>query len=97
MNESAYSAACRLVPTTTSVQQGRDARRTHERYIRVLVEQVSRSHPLPVISPPPLSQRKLPDEGWSTLRIELLLQELALMDSNNFPGRQEAGTPRTQS
>ncbi|CAI8033170.1 O-phosphoseryl-tRNA(Sec) selenium transferase [Geodia barretti] len=68
MNESAYSAACRLVPTTTSVQQGRDARRTHERHIRVLIE-----------------QRKLPDEGWSNLRIELLLQELALMDSNNFP------------
>ena len=40
MNESAYSAACRLVPTTTSVQQGRDARRTHERHIRVLIEQV---------------------------------------------------------
>ena len=40
MNDSAYSAACRLVPTTTSVQQGRDARRTHERYIRVLIEQV---------------------------------------------------------
>ena len=32
------------------------------------------------------SQRKLPEEGWSDERIELLLQELALMDSNNYPG-----------
>ena len=40
MNETAYSAAGRLVPTATAVQQGRDARRTHERHIRVLIEQV---------------------------------------------------------
>lgn len=33
-----------------------------------------------------IEQRKLPDEGWSDLRIEFLLQELAVMDSNNFPG-----------
>jgi len=33
-------------------------------------------------------QRKLPEYGWSDLRIELLLQELALMDSNNFPGKE---------
>lgn len=32
-----------------------------------------------------LQQRKLPDDGWSNQRIELLLHELALMDSNNFP------------
>ena len=31
-------------------------------------------------------QRKLPDEGWSDLRIQLLLQELSIMDSNNFSG-----------
>jgi O-phospho-L-seryl-tRNASec:L-selenocysteinyl-tRNA synthase len=33
-----------------------------------------------------LFQRKLPDDGWDELTIELLLQELAIMDSNNFPG-----------
>ncbi|KAH9503237.1 hypothetical protein Btru_068519 [Bulinus truncatus] len=32
-----------------------------------------------------LQHRKLPDEGWSDQTIELLLQELAVMDSNNFP------------
>ncbi len=31
-------------------------------------------------------QKKWPEEGWEDLSIELLLQELALMDSNNFPG-----------
>jgi len=27
----------------------------------------------------------LPDEGWTDQAIEMLLSELALMDSNNFP------------
>ena len=31
-------------------------------------------------------QRKLPQEGWDDLAIEHFLQELALMDSNNFSG-----------
>lgn len=34
-------------------------------------------------------QRKWPEEGWGTAAIELLLQEIALMDSNNFPGNYE--------
>ncbi|XP_048237415.1 O-phosphoseryl-tRNA(Sec) selenium transferase-like [Haliotis rufescens] len=33
-----------------------------------------------------LQHRKLPEEGWSDQTIELLLQELAVMDSNNFMG-----------
>ncbi|KAL8583987.1 hypothetical protein ACOMHN_048594 [Nucella lapillus] len=32
-----------------------------------------------------LQHRKLPAEGWDDQTIELLLQELAVMDSNNFP------------
>jgi len=31
-------------------------------------------------------QRKMPDEGWPDNRIEMLLSELSMMDSNNFPG-----------
>jgi O-phospho-L-seryl-tRNASec:L-selenocysteinyl-tRNA synthase len=31
-----------------------------------------------------LSQRRVPDEPWDELSIELLLQQLAAMDSNNF-------------
>ncbi|RWS30331.1 O-phosphoseryl-tRNA(Sec) selenium transferase-like protein [Leptotrombidium deliense] len=31
-----------------------------------------------------LEQRKCPEDGWDDLTIELLLQRLALMDSNNF-------------
>ncbi|XP_035671744.1 O-phosphoseryl-tRNA(Sec) selenium transferase-like [Branchiostoma floridae] len=33
-----------------------------------------------------LEHRKWPEEGWDEATIELLLHELALMDSNNFPG-----------
>ena len=33
-----------------------------------------------------VSKRKIPEEGWSDNRIEMLLHELAAMDSNNFPG-----------
>lgn len=32
-----------------------------------------------------LEQRKCPTEGWDDATIELLLNDLALMDSNNFP------------
>ena len=31
-------------------------------------------------------QRKWPEQGWDDITIELLLNEFALMDSNNFPG-----------
>lgn len=34
----------------------------------------------------PMFQRKLPETGWDDASIELLLQELAVMDSNNFHG-----------
>ena len=33
-----------------------------------------------------LEQRRWPDDGWSDANIELLLQQLSAMDSNNFPG-----------
>lgn len=33
----------------------------------------------------PFLQRKLPEDSWTDQTIELLLQELAVMDSNNFP------------
>ena len=33
-----------------------------------------------------LEHKKWPEEGWDDATIELLLQELATMDSNNFGG-----------
>ena len=39
MNEASYEAAEALVPKTY-VSQGRDARKTHEKQIRTLIEQV---------------------------------------------------------
>ncbi|CAB3977134.1 O-phosphoseryl-tRNA(Sec) selenium transferase [Paramuricea clavata] len=38
-----------------------------------------------------LEHRKLPEDGWDELTIEFLLQELAITDSNNFPGNVGAG------
>ncbi|XP_035779761.1 O-phosphoseryl-tRNA(Sec) selenium transferase-like [Anopheles albimanus] len=34
-----------------------------------------------------LEKRKLPQEGWSEPMVEYFIQELALLDSNNFPSR----------
>ena len=31
-------------------------------------------------------QKRLPEEGWPESTIELFLQQVALMDSNNFVG-----------
>jgi len=38
-----------------------------------------------------LEQKKMPIKGWSSETIELLLNDLSLMDSNNFPGNVGAG------
>jgi O-phospho-L-seryl-tRNASec:L-selenocysteinyl-tRNA synthase len=38
-----------------------------------------------------LAQRRLPDEGWDEPSVELLLQTLSAMDSNNFRGSAGAG------
>ena len=37
------------------------------------------------------AQRAIPDEGWDDTSIELVLRELAAMDSNNFPGNVGVG------
>ena len=38
-----------------------------------------------------LAHRKLPENGWDDASIEMLLQQLSLMDSNNFPGNAGVG------
>ena len=38
-----------------------------------------------------LKQKKLPQTGWDDATIELMLNELALMDSNNYPGNAGLG------
>ncbi|KAG7401248.1 hypothetical protein PHYBOEH_002432 [Phytophthora boehmeriae] len=38
-----------------------------------------------------LAQRRLPDNGWDDASVELLLQTLSAMDSNNFRGSAGAG------
>ncbi|RMX66917.1 hypothetical protein DD238_000952 [Peronospora effusa] len=38
-----------------------------------------------------LAQRRLPDEGWDNASVEMLLQTLSAMDSNNFQGSAGAG------
>ncbi|CAG2232952.1 SEPSECS [Mytilus edulis] len=38
-----------------------------------------------------LQHRKIPEDGWTDQTIELLLQELSVMDSNNFPDNSGVG------
>ena len=38
-----------------------------------------------------LSQRKLPEEGWSDSLIELFIAQLSQMDSNNYPSNVGVG------
>lgn len=85
MNSKAIEAAVGLVPYVT---QAREARKTHEKQIKILIEQVISKYWLvhPMINYLTIFQKKLPNEGWDDARIQLLLQELSLMDSNNFPG-----------
>ena len=43
MNEASYEAAAVLIPKTY-VNQGRDARRSHEKHIQTLIQQVKLSN-----------------------------------------------------
>uniref|UniRef100_A0A8C5P7Z8 O-phosphoseryl-tRNA(Sec) selenium transferase n=1 Tax=Leptobrachium leishanense TaxID=445787 RepID=A0A8C5P7Z8_9ANUR len=66
MNEESLKAAEKLV-SPAYLRQGREARRSHEQAIRLLLE-----------------KGKCPQSAWDESTIELFLQELAIMDSNNF-------------
>lgn len=48
MNESSYEAATALV-SKTYVSQGRDAKRSHEKHIQMLIEQVHKIYKAPYI------------------------------------------------
>ncbi|XP_071956294.1 O-phosphoseryl-tRNA(Sec) selenium transferase-like [Antedon mediterranea] len=66
MNSESYQL-CEQIVSSTYIQQGREAKQSHENKIRVLLE-----------------KQKWPEEGWEDTTIELMLSELAVMDSNNF-------------
>ncbi|XP_063313919.1 O-phosphoseryl-tRNA(Sec) selenium transferase [Pelobates fuscus] len=66
MNEESLREGERLV-SAAYLRQGKEARRSHEQLVRVLVE-----------------KGKCPQDPWDESTIELFLQELAIMDSNNF-------------
>nr|XP_046184783.1 O-phosphoseryl-tRNA(Sec) selenium transferase isoform X3 [Oncorhynchus gorbuscha] len=68
MNSENFSISEKIV-SPSYIRQGKQARRSHEQLIRLLLE-----------------QGKCPEEGWSESTIELFLNELAVMDSNNFLG-----------
>ncbi|XP_072262472.1 O-phosphoseryl-tRNA(Sec) selenium transferase [Pyxicephalus adspersus] len=68
MNGDSFSAGEQIV-SPAYIRQGREARRSHEQLIRLLLE-----------------KGKCPQEPWDESTIELFLQELAVMDSNNFLG-----------
>ena len=85
MNEESYSAAVKLV-SQTYVEQGRNAQRTQQNFVRELLEKVKNHFPCYACRACISTQRKLPEDGWPDNRIEMLLGELSMMDSNNFPG-----------
>lgn len=85
MNEESYSAAVKLV-SPTYVEQGRNAQRTQQNFVRELLEKVNNHSVLRGPCMHSCTQRKLPEDGWPDNRIEMLLGELSMMDSNNFPG-----------
>jgi len=85
MNES-YTLAEKLVPQTY-IEQGKNAHKTQQNSIKLLLEKVCYCLLDAQLSNIFLvTQRKMPDEGWPDNRIEMLLSELSMMDSNNFPG-----------
>ena len=57
-------------------------------YVRQGIEALSARHGL---FKAVLSSRSLPEHGWDEMSVELLLSELAAMDSNNFPHNIGAG------
>ncbi|XP_053314315.1 O-phosphoseryl-tRNA(Sec) selenium transferase [Spea bombifrons] len=68
MNGESLRAGEKLV-SPAYIRQGKEARRSHEQLIRLLLE-----------------KGKCPPDAWDESTIELFLQELAVMDSNNFLG-----------
>ena len=87
MNEEGYSAAVKLV-SQTYVEQGRNAHRTQQNFVRELFEKLRYRNHFPCHASRGCihTQRKLSEDGWPDNRIEMLLEELSLMGSNNFPG-----------
>lgn len=94
MNSENFSLSEKIV-SPSYIRQGSQARRSHEQLIRHLLEQVKMYRCLHVFSKSLQSrpllmlrtlQGKCPEEGWSESTVELFLNELAVMDSNNFLG-----------
>ncbi|EDV22917.1 uncharacterized protein TRIADDRAFT_50605 [Trichoplax adhaerens] len=73
MNVENFALACRFLPSTY-VEQGKQSRKSHENYIKILLE-----------------HKKLPVKGWDRSTIEMLLNEISTMDSNNFLGNAGIG------
>lgn len=87
---------CEKTVDPSYIRQGSQARRGHEHLVRRLLEQVGSTHSVvsrqcfhrstPSSLTLYVSQGKCPEEGWSESTVELFLNELAVMDSNNFLG-----------
>ena len=86
MDETSFKLLGKYLPSTY-VQQAKDAQNTREFLTNQLLEKVVDLYILGFINNNRNTchlQRKWPDEGWSERSIELLLDEFASLDSNNF-------------
>ena len=87
MNESNLKLAEGLVDSSY-IQQASQARKQREKMIQKLLAQVlfnclrEIAYKLFVSA----QQRRMPKKGWDNLSIEYFMNELAIMDSNNFVG-----------
>jgi O-phospho-L-seryl-tRNASec:L-selenocysteinyl-tRNA synthase len=89
MNSDLFDIAKHFVDASY-IAQAQQARKRHEKLIKTLLSQVRFLRrdvtPSVFMRHAAIVQRQLPAEGWNDSTIELFLNELALMDSNNFLG-----------
>ena len=85
MDDESAAFASRLVDAAY-VRQAAEAQASHTKLINILLQHVCLCSINALHCSHRRVQRKLPDVGWPEGTIELFLQQLALMDSNNFIG-----------
>ena len=85
MNESNLKLAEGLVDSSY-IQQASQARKQREKMIQKLLAQVLFSGDRVYTLHLTAQQRRMPKKGWDNLSIEYFMNELAIMDSNNFVG-----------
>lgn len=88
MDERSFVLAEEFLPKSY-LKQASEAASQRTKLINTLLAQVNKntSKPTSFLTHIPCFQRRLPKVGWDEATLEFFLQQLALMDSNNFLGK----------